>query len=94
MYRSGGISSLLTPGGGITLGRNMFTDTTIDEIRSEDLRFHENYHIQRQEEMEWVEFYMRTAHEYLKYGFPNTYRTPGTLENETDKYMYEMRHKR
>lgn len=37
---------------------------------------------------------MRTTHEYLKYGFPNTYRTPETLENEADKYMYEMRHKR
>ena len=38
--------------------------------------------------MGWVEFYMRTVYEYLRYGFIRSYETSVTLEYEADEYMY------
>ena len=68
----------------------MYIRAGMREVYKENTCYHENYHIQQQDKMGWVEFYMRTAHEYLKYGFSNTYGTPGTLEYEADRYAEKI----
>ena len=91
LYRGGGLSILLMKGGGITLGRNMYVNSRNDE---EGTRFHENYHIQQQNQMGWANFYGRTIQEYSQYGFfdpmDNVYTTKGTLEYKADEYRNRM----
>ena len=91
LYRGGGLSTLLMKGGGITLGRNMYVNSRNDE---EGTRFHENYHIQQQNQMGWANFYGRTIQEYSQYGFfdpmDNVYTTKGTLEYKADEYRNRM----
>lgn len=84
LYRKGGLSTLLMGGGGLTLGRNMY----VNPKRQEDAnRYHENYHVQQQNNMGWANFYGRTAIEYIHYGLGKVYFTDGTLENDAQIYM-------
>ena len=91
LYRSGGITSLVNEDTGITLGRNMFTDRSSGENSAENLRYHENFHVQQQEKMGWSTFYAQTIYEYIKYGLYEVYRTSGTLEYDAERYMYKNR---
>lgn len=72
------------------MGRNMYVSNTIGD---EGTRYHENYHIQQQNEMGWAKFYGTTIYEYIKYGFGgmiNVYSTKGTLEYNANQYENKM----
>ena len=89
LYRGGGISDLLRLGAGLTLGKNMYVHSTIG---GEGTRYHENYHVQQQNEMGWAKFYGKTLYEYGKYGFGtqhDVYSTKGTLEYQANQYEYK-----
>lgn len=86
LYRSGGLSKLMFPKSGVTFGTNMCVNNNSDIF----VRYHESYHVFQQFDMGWAYFYGKTILEYLKYGLGNVYNIEGTLENEADKYAYEM----
>lgn len=86
LYRSGGLASLLYPNAGLTLGVNMYAYTSENEDISENIRYHENYHIQQQKKMGWASFYAKVIYEYIKYGFVASYVTNGTLEYGATQY--------
>ena len=93
LYRRGGLSSFVIKkmhreGGGLTMGRNMFTNTTNNEFVADanDLRYHENAHLQQQLHFGFSKFYYQIIKEYIRYGFNQSYDTPGTLEYNADEY--------
>lgn len=93
LYRQGGLSSFVIKmmhreGGGLTIGRNMFTNTTNNELVDDanNLRYHENAHLQQQLHFGFSKFYYQILKEYIKYGFYQSYRTPGTLEYNAIQY--------
>lgn len=85
LYRGGGISDLLETGLGLTMGRNMYVRSDIDDIMQRDTRYHENKHIQQQNESGWANFYGRITYEYLKYG-----HSKSPLEIGARNYVIDM----
>ena len=78
IYRSGGISSLLDKGEGLTMGQNMW----INDKNNQATMYHESYHYRQIGDFGgWLGFYPSIVSEYLKYGFIPSYETDGTLEN-------------
>jgi hypothetical protein len=55
----------------------------------EEAKYHENYHIQQQNQIGWANFYGRTLYEYMKYG-ADVYNVEGTLEYDADAYALQM----
>lgn len=92
LYRSGGIADFidkLIEGAGITLGRNIHVQSDLDEYKLEHTKYHENYHIQQQNQIGWANFYGRTLYEYMRYGvrgMTSVYYAVGTLEKAADDY--------
>ena len=80
------MSSDVQDGGGLTMGKYMFVDPDKNTYEN---RFHEYKHTLQIQELGWAFFYARTVFEYIKYGFEESYKTPGTLEYEAEKYMRE-----
>lgn len=92
LYRSGGIADFidkLIEGAGITLGRNIHVRSDLDAHKLEHTKYHENYHIQQQNQIGWANFYGRTLYEYMRYGvrgMTSVYYAVGTLEKAADDY--------
>ena len=92
LYRSGGIADFidkLIEGAGITLGRNIHVQSDLDAHKLEHTKYHENYHIQQQNQIGWANFYGRTLYEYMRYGvrgMTSVYYAVGTLEKAADDY--------
>ncbi len=92
LYRSGGAADFidkLIKGAGITLGRNIHVRSDLDADMLEHTKYHENYHIQQQNQIGWANFYGRTLYEYMKYG-ADVYNVEGTLEFDADAYAFQM----
>lgn len=89
LYRGGGISDLLDMGLGLTIGRNMYVRSDIDDIMQRGTRYHENKHLQQQNESGWARFYGEIIFEYLKYGYDKS-----PLEIDAKKYENDMNRKR
>lgn len=87
LYRGGGIADIIEWGLGLTMGKNMYVN---DKKGGDPIRYHENRHVQQQNQMGWSRFYGRTIYEYIKYGFNASYSTEGTLENDADQYEIKM----
>ena len=96
LYRSGGIADFidkLIKGAGITLGRNIHVRSDLDADMLEHTKYHENYHIQQQNQIGWANFYGRTLYEYMRYGvngMTSVYGVEGTLEFDADAYAFQM----
>lgn len=92
LYRSGGIADFidkLIEGAGITLGRNIHVQSDLDAHKLEHTKYHENYHIQQQNQIGWANFYGRTLYEYMRYGvrgMTSVYNAVGTLEHDANAY--------
>ena len=82
VFRTGGISSLINMGRGLTLGGHMW----IVENRDNETMYHESCHgLQQLNNDGWASFYLRVLSEYLKYGY---YDSP--LEKEAREYARQI----
>ena len=54
------------------------------------IRVGEELHFDQQRKMGFGLFNGRKAREYLKFGINNFYGTPGTLENQADRYAQRL----
>lgn len=88
LYRGGGVSDLLAIGLGLTLGKNMYVRSDIDDIMQRGTRYHENKHVQQQNKSGWARFYGEIMHEYLKYGYDKS-----PLEIDAKIYEADMNRK-
>lgn len=82
IYRSGGISSFLDKGFGLTLGRNIWVNNGNNDIGTMN---HEGVHVLQQDHRGWADFYLSIAIEYYNDG-----TTDGYLEQEA--YKFEASH--
>lgn len=78
IYRSGGISSFLDKGFGLTLGRNIWVNNGNNDIGTMN---HEGVHVLQQDHRGWADFYLSIAIEYYNDG-----TTDGYLEQEAFKF--------
>ena len=94
LYRSGGIADFidkLIDGVGITLGRNIHVRSDLNANKLEEAKYHENYHIQQQNQIGWANFYGRTLYEYMRHGvngMTSVYGVEGTLDYEATQYAF------
>lgn len=94
LYRSGGIADFidkLIDGAGITLGRNIHVRSDLNANKLEEAKYHENYHIQQQNQIGWANFYGRTLYEYMRHGvngMTSVYGVEGTLDYEATQYAF------
>lgn len=80
VYRNGGLAQYF-PGGGLTLGRNLFTVEKGEDYESiMDTRYHENIHLQQINHLGVARFYGTLFLQYMKYGFGK-----GPLERDAYK---------
>ena len=106
VYRRGTwLTQALFKGQGITIGRNLVINrldernTYIDTEKgwlfdtsklNQNLEAHETGHYVQQMEMGFANFYGKIVSEYLKYGFKNSYCTPGSLEWNAEEYAIKQ----
>ena len=84
VYRRG--SFLFKKGSGITLGNNLSIRLTNNLEYDRHLIQHETAHFLQIQKLGLVNFYLRVLREYFKYGFYDSYKTPGTLEYNAEMY--------
>ena len=90
LYRKGGIAGMLGIGYGLTLGKHVYTyEKELEPDEIQNLRFHENYHIQQINDMGLVKFYGTIIIEYMKYGFHGSYPQKGSLEFNANDHAWK-----
>ena len=84
LFRGGGLASLISGSGdGMTVGRNLYTNSEIKSNETYDgVRFHETRHLLQQNELGFAKFYGEILKEYIMEGYGS-----GKLETDAHDYM-------